>query len=404
MSRPLPRLADPGVRATGRGDWFLLLFALANAGGVVAYVPLLTLLLPAKVATLAGEARVEWLGVATLAGAIAASISNIAFGWASDIVGTRRLWASAGLCLTIASYALVHVAASPAETVAAIVAYQLALNMLLSPLAAWAADRVPDRRKGLLGGLLGAAPPIGALAGVVATLPAFTEAWMQLAAVCVLVLLLTAPLLLSRPPHFPDEPQDAATDRARRNTGSDFVLLWLGRLLSQVAGNLLFGFLFYYFQSLPDAPAQAGVARLHALAVLVAFPIALGFGRLSDRLGPRRPFLAGAALCAASGLGLMASQTNFALAVIGYVLFASANNVFLALHSAFAMQFLPSPSRRGRDLGVLNLTNTLPAIIAPLLAILLVPGRGFGLLLGLLAGLTVLSAGCVLLLRHDRQT
>jgi hypothetical protein len=51
----------------------------------------------------------------------------------------------------------------------------------------------------------------------------------------------------------------------------------------------------------------------------------------------------------------------------------------------------------------LNLTNTLPSLIAPLLAMWMVPGRGFGPLLMLLAGLLVLAAVCVLLVRADRQ-
>lgn len=388
---------------TARGNRFLLLFALANAGGVIAYVPLLTLLLPAKVAALAGEDAVAWLGVVSLAGAVAASLANIAFGWASDLMGSRRSWAGAGLCLTVGSYALVQVALSLPALVAAIIVYQVALNMLLAPLTAWAADMVPDRRKGLLGGLLGAGPLIGALAGVIATLPMLREPWMGMTATCLLLLLFAVPLLLFSSPARPDAtaPRAIAPRRARSRT--DFTLLWCARLLVQVAGNVLFGFLFYYFRTLRDAPSQAGVARLSALALLVAFPIALGSGALSDRLGRRKPFLVVSACAAAAGLGIMTSAVDFLPSAIGYGLFGCASAVFLSLHSGFAMQFLPSPTRRGRDLGVLNLTNTLPAIVAPLLALWLVPGRGFAGLLAVLAGLMLLASLCTLLVRHDAQ-
>lgn len=381
---------------------FLILFGLANAGGVVAYAPLLTLLLPDKISGLAGDAKIEWLGAITLFGAIAASVGNIAFGWASDVVGSRRGWAGAGLVLTLGSYVLLHFAQSEAAIIAAIIAYQLVLNMLLSPLTAWAADTVPDSEKGLLGGLLAAGPPIGAVAGVLVTLPGVSSQRLQLGLVCILILGLVMPLLFVRAPSelktIPNQP---------RRTGKlriDFGLLWLARLLVQIAGAMLFAFLLYYFQSLAVPETQAQVALISAVTLACAFPITLAFGRLSDRLGPRKPFLIAAALVAAVGLGLMAMDGGTTQSIIGYGTFGCATAVYLSLHSAYSMQLLPSPGRRGRDMGILNLTNTLPSIIAPLLAIWLVPGRGFSLLLTVLAGMLVLSGLCVALVRTDQQS
>jgi predicted MFS family arabinose efflux permease len=89
------------------------------------------------------------------------------------------------------------------------------------------------------------------------------------------------------------------------------------------------------------------------------------------------------------GLLLMALLPQWAPAAIGYVLFACGVGLFLALQSAYAMQLLITPEHRGRDMGVLNLTNTIPALIAPSMAYLMA-GRGdFTLLLLVLAGLTV---------------
>ncbi len=115
----------------------------------------------------------------------------------------------------------------------------------------------------------------------------------------------------------------------------------------------------------------------------------------------RRALLA--ATAAAAGLGLMASRADLLASTAGYILFGCASAVFLALHSSYAMQLLPSPTRRGRDLGVIYLANTLPAIVAPMLAIWLVPGRGFGPLLALLTGLMLLAAICILFVRQDQQ-
>ena len=46
---------------------------------------------------------------------------------------------------------------------AVVVCWQLALNMMLGPLSAWAADRVPREMTGFLGGLMALSPAMGAL-------------------------------------------------------------------------------------------------------------------------------------------------------------------------------------------------------------------------------------------------
>src|SRR3546814_8820747 len=76
---------------------FLLLYALAWAGGAIAYVPFLTILLPARMSALVGASDVEYLGYVTFCGAVAASLAGIAFGWLSDLTRNRRGLIAAGL-------------------------------------------------------------------------------------------------------------------------------------------------------------------------------------------------------------------------------------------------------------------------------------------------------------------
>ena len=70
-----------------------------------------------------------------------------------------------------------------------------------------------------------------------------------------------------------------------------------------------------------------------------------------------------------------------------------ATNVFLSLHSGQTLLVLPSASHRGRDLGLFNLTNTVPSLIMPWLTVMVVPERGFPALFGMLAVLAFASSG-----------
>jgi hypothetical protein len=75
--------------------------------------------------------------------------------------------------------------------------------------------------------------------------------------------------------------------------------------------------------------------------------------------------------------------------------------VFLALHTSQTLRVLPRPHTRGRDLGIFNLTNTVPSLIMPWLTLALVPAYGFDALFLLLAGLAFVASA--LLLNMPRQ-
>lgn len=390
--------------APSRG--FIILYTVAIGGMFVSFMPLVMVLLPIKAAAVSGEGRVNLLSMAALGGATVASFANIVFGMLSDrtyrLRGTRRPWIAASLGALVLSYAAFHLSTTPVSLLIAVAALQIAINMGFSPILAMMADEVPDAQKGLVGGLMGTGQPIGSFVAVVIVYaPGLDDAGRYLL-LCAIFVAMIAPLLLL----IRERGENAAPVPVRQASQRrwDFARAWTARVLVQVAGNALGTYGFYYFMSVmgeTGAKANAAPTRLiatvMATATIVALVLTVLVGKFSDRTMRRKPFLAAAAVAMAAGLGAMALAEGPGLAALGYIVALASMSVFLGIHSALAMQLLPSPRHRGRDLGVMNLTNTLPAIAAPLLAFYLAPEHGgFAPLLVTLLVLT-LAGGMVVL-------
>jgi MFS family permease len=386
--------APPAAHPARQPRWFLILFALAAAGGAVGYVPLLTVLLPQRIADLQGGEDVAALAQVTFLGAVAASLANIVVGTLSDRSRVRRPWIIAGLIASNLLLLAVGEAQSVSQLVLLIMAWQVGLNLMLAPLMAWAGDCFPDSQKGVLGGALALAPALGALAGSLVTYAGLVapEARLVLVALLVTALVLPAVILggarvrpqLISPVTVPLAPMPLRERVVGR--------MWTARLLVQVAEGGMFAFLLYWLRSLaPDYPENQA-ANIFSIVLVCAVPLSLVLGRWSDRHGrPVLPLVATALLCAA-GMLVMAAAASLTLAIAGYVLFAIAAAVFLSLHASQTLRVLRAPQHRGRDLGLFNLTNTVPGMVMPWLTVLLVPRFGYAALFVLFAGLALTSA------------
>ena len=115
----------PTVR---RSNLFILGYGAAQAGAYIAFIPLLTLLLPARADALAGEAREVLLGQAAMIGGLTATAANFAFGILSDRPGRwgrRRPWMLLGAGAVVVALALIAGASSPAALLVAVVLFQV---------------------------------------------------------------------------------------------------------------------------------------------------------------------------------------------------------------------------------------------------------------------------------------
>ncbi|MDR7102688.1 MFS transporter [Croceicoccus sp. BE223] len=377
---------------------FLVLYAFAWAGCAISYVPFLTVLLPMRVSDLAGAQDVRVLGYLTFGGAVAASIANIGFGWLSDRTGHRRAWVAAGLLGTVAMLASMPLATRVTELLALLLVWQLALNMMMAPLSAWAGDCVPDGQKGLLGGLMAAAPAAGAVTSALVTIPGLAGPDQRLWLIAAIVLACVSPLLiLGRPKSFPELMRDDLGGPAEAvDAVKPVKRMWAARLLVQVAEAALFAYLLYWFRSIDEQVTDAEVAQSFGLVLAAAMPVALLAGRWADRAGRPITPLAVAAATSAGGLVAMALAGSMTSAMAGYLVFGMSATVFLSLHTSQTLRVLPQARHRGRDLGLFNLTNTVPSLFVPWLTIAVVPTFGYSALMVILATMALIACGLLL--------
>jgi MFS family permease len=357
---------------------FAFLYPLAVLGAHLAFMPLLLLLLPRRVSTLLPDMATSALSILLLAGGVTASLANIAAGrWSDRHIArsaSRRMPIAVGLFCLVLSYGGLMKAGSLATLLAAMIAFQVALNIMFAPLGALLADYVADEAKGRMTGWLTAALPlsIAAAAGVAALWPLDSD--VAFAAIPVAVIACVAPLLLFWPSvplvvHHEDGGAAMAPLPFR-----DFRLAWAARLLVQCGAALVIHYLYVFLAALPQAsavpaPVSRASAILFALAAAAGGAATIAVGHASDRFARRRLPMTLSALAAAAGLLLLSLRPDWTIIVIAYGLFSAGLAAFLSVDSAMVATLLGSNAERGKWLGIMNLTNTLPAVLTPLLAL-----------------------------------
>ena len=116
-------------------------------------------------------------------------------------------------------------------------------------------------------------------------------------------------------------------------------------------------------------------------------------GIWSDRLGRRKVFVIVSGLVAAAALLLLAFVTTWAGAVVGAVVLGIGFGIYTAVDFAMITEVLPSADDRAKDLGVINIANALPQVLAPVVAAgVLGLGLGYSTLYVLAAGFSVLGS------------
>jgi MFS family permease len=278
---------------------------------------------------------------------------------------------------------------------------QLFCNALLAAITAAIPDRVPRLQRGAVGGWVALAQTLGALVGVgLAT--AVGGIGVGYVACAVFLLLSVAPYLIGsddEPLRVDERPslvwrEFLASFWVSPRRYPDFGWAWLTRFLLNLGNGLGTLYLFYYLQdAVQYGDPDTGVLVLTAIYSLCVVLTAVTSGSWSDRVARRKVFVTSSGVVMAVAAAVLALWPTWTGAIVGAVILGAGFGVYLSVDFALLTEVLPSARDRAKDLGVINIANSLPQVIAPAIAAPVVKVLGgYPVLYGLAAAVTLLGA------------
>ena len=414
----VPAGAMPCARRVGR--LFMVVYGLAYTGLWMALLPPILVGLAMRVRVIDPLHAADSLSLVVGVGALAALFGNPFFGRLSDRTtsrhGMRRPWLIGGALGGVAGLAVVAQASSVPQLLLGWCITQLAYNAQLAVLAAILSDQIPASQRGTVSGIVSISLPLGMVCGtflVQALADSAFAIFLVPAAIALACALVLACVLRDH--------RLASVQRSRYGwrgfLGSfwinplrfpDFAWTWGSRFLLFAGVAVLLTYQeFYLIHQLGCAPAE--VPHRIFLSTLVQSCMVAIFGvlggGLSDAVGRRKVFVAGAALLYALALLVIAFAASYAWFLAGMAMTGIAQGTYLAVDLALVTDVLPErKTHAARNMGIFNIASVLPQLLMPAIApgILSASGGSYAALFAVAAVLVVLGAWAILPVRGVR--
>jgi MFS family permease len=396
---------------------FVAIYTIAYAALWLALLTPAIISLALRVRQLAPDDPAGPMSRILVAGALVALISNPVFGALSDRstsrFGRRRPFLVVGVVCGCAALVLIGLAPSIGVVLLGWCLAQFAYNAALCAMVAIVPDQIPAPQRGTVVGILGICMPIGQIGGTYLVKElSFNMMWVLVvpgligvAGVLLLAVVLpdkSRPSLPLKPAAAPRaEPSRAPVADSRPRDHRDFMWALLSRVLFTTGSSFLQAYQpFFLLEKLKIDPAD--VPRLIFRSTLVSAAMVVVWsllaGRLSDRTGARKPFVMAGSIVQGLGLWLVAASDSYAALLLGVALTGVGHGIYEGVDLALVTDVLPDRDQHAaKDLGFLNIANTLPQVIAPLSApALLALSRGDYALLFAVAGAVAVLGSVVL--------
>lgn len=392
MSTRIPAHPFTTAVATARvSNWYIAAIGLAQFGIFLAILTPVMVSMQLKAQVLNPDNPAQVLAVVLPVGTIGAVIGNPLWGMLSDRTrtrwGRRKPWLLGGVVVLALGLAWVSVAPDIVILAIAWLVCQTGSNAAFAALVANFADNVPEQQRGRASSVLGLAQNVSILAGT------YVAAWFAWSLPLVFILpglfgvLCVVVYVLVTPDRLPEQRPKPFSFLTLVNTfwtnpikNPDFGLAWWSRFLITLASFLFTTFRLLYMEdhlglSSADAvPAVATGVLIYTITLFVAIAIS---GWLSDVLHRRKVFVAGSTVLFGVGLVVLAFATDLSHFYVAEAVMGFAYGIYVAVDNALVVDVLPDPEKPGKDLGVINIANSLPQSVGAAIGLFLL-GIGGG--------------------------
>ncbi|MCP2197628.1 MFS transporter [Lentzea flava] len=353
----------------------------ANLGLWLAIYAPIQVLLPQQAELLDKAGKEFVFGVVTGVGALVSLLVVPLIGFLSDRTtsrfGRRHPWTVGGSVVGAIGLGVLAGADSVFVMTLGWCLVQAGIGGMLAALTSAVPDRVPVVQRAQVGGLIGISQMLGTVLGaVVVTLlvSGLPAGYLTCAVIVVtggLFFVLRTPdtQLIVKPvrPTFWISPREHP----------DFAWAWLGHFMINLGNAFGTLYLLFFLGDVVHHPSPED--GLLVLMVLYGVALAAGavlFGARSDRSGRRKPYVYLASAVMALAALLLVIWPTWTAVLVASPLLGIGFGTYWAVAIALLTQVLPAASDRAKDLGVLNVANALPQVVAPLLTALILANLG----------------------------
>lgn len=243
-------------------------------------------------------------------------------------------------------------------------------------------ERVPLPLQGKMSGLCGSMTMLGVLLGVSITGLSSTtrDGYLSLAGILIVI----APLfslttaddaaVRARGKQTKSAWRSFITDLPGFRSHSDFWWTFLSRFTVLLGYNIVLGFNLFFIRdyihfggnNVPLIAREAAKVVTVNTVLLLIFSVVGGF--LCDALNRVRPFIICSALALLPAALVFCVERTLAGYYVAHALTGAAFGIYMAVDAVLIARVLPKTGNTARDLGILNVANSGPQAIAPMMA------------------------------------